>query len=90
VDDVADLSPRTRDVIAETASRHADDAHDAGLMAERLGRAVARRLRLAAEARKVCGACGVEKPVGEFARDNSRTDGRYRVCVACHISERAG
>jgi 5-methylcytosine-specific restriction endonuclease McrA len=33
---------------------------------------------------KVCRHCGTEKPVSEFYKDKSRTDGYARICKACN------
>ena len=78
------LSARAVEVIEDTARRHADDDEEAALMAERLSRAVARRIRRAAEATKVCPACGEEKRLDEYPRDSRSDDGRFWRCRPCH------
>ena len=82
------LSARAVEVIEDTARRHADDDEEAALMAERLSRAVARRVRRAAEATKVCSACREEKPCADFHTDNREADGRHRLCRVCRSTRR--
>ena len=34
---------------------------------------------------KLCGHCGLSKPLGQFPDDRRRKDGKYPYCAACHI-----